>query len=135
MGGMPPSMGGMPPDQGMPPSMGGGMPGMKKGGRIKKHFDEGGDLKAASDRRQALFGGRPAMGRTPVAPAVGRPVIGPRIPQSEQNMSRLSAAAGGKKGGSVPKGMERKGSTSAKKVKMVRGGGIESKGKTKGRMC
>ena len=122
---MPPDQG-SPMDAGMPPSMGGDMPGMKKGGRIKKHFDEGGDLKVAMDRRNALYGGRPAMGRTPVVPPAGRPVIGPRIPQTEQNMSRLSAVANAKKGGSVPKGIERKGSTSAKKVKMAHGGHVSS---------
>lgn len=108
--------------------------GFKKGGKVRPKKDKG---------SKKAFGAMMARAMAPAAPAA------PAAPDMGAMMSSAPAAAppmggspgmamGMKKGGMMRTGekgdgVARKGRTGAEMVKMARGGGIESKGKTRGR--
>jgi len=93
----------------------------------KEHKDMG--FKRGGFRKPSRKAKMPSMDPSLAAAMSAAPSQAPA-----PDMGQGGGMTGMKKGG-MAKGVERKGSTSAKKVKMARGGGIESKGKTKGRMC
>ena len=130
---------------GSPPNVGESNQMYKKGGKVKKMADGGmpvdpraaamaakrmpmgakrgapiADPRAMAAATQRGVRGLPAMGGTPQ----GKPMVGRMPPQANMPVPTM------KKGG----GVEIKGKTKGKIVKMARGGGCEVKGKTKGKM-
>ena len=127
---------------GSPPNVGESNQMYKKGGKVKKMADGGmpvdpraaamaakrmpmgakrgapiADPRAMAAATQRGVRGLPAMGGTPQ----GKPMVGRMPPQANMPVPTM------KKGG----GIEIKGKTKGKMVKMARGGGIEVRGKTR----
>jgi hypothetical protein len=113
--------------------------GFKKGGKVrpkkeKKSF-------SAMKARAMMAPPAPPPAAAPTAADMGAMMSGaPMSAAPPMGGGPMGGIPGMKKGGMARMsqrgdGIARKGRTGAEKVKMARGGGIESKGKTRGRFC
>jgi hypothetical protein len=108
--------------------------GMAKGGDVKKEMKAAGIFAKAGEKKLAAHERREAMGKEKDTPAIAKKEMSvlkkAKAPKDvmdyeEKEHKSMGFARGG--------GIESKGKTRGMIVKMARGGGIESRGKTRGR--
>lgn len=108
--------------------------GMAKGGDVKKEMKAAGIFAKAGEKKLAAHERREAMGEEKDTPAIAEKEMSvlkkAKAPKDVMDYEKDEhKAMGFARGG----GIESKGKTRGAMVKMARGGGVESKGKTRGK--
>jgi hypothetical protein len=109
--------------------------GMAKGGDVKKEMKAAGIFAKAGEKKLAAHERREAMGKEKDTPAIAKKEMSVlRRAKAPKDVMGYEAAEHAKMGMARGGGVESKGKTRGKVVKMARGGGIESRGKTRGKI-
>ena len=106
------------------------------GGNVKKEMKAAKIFAKAGEKKLAAHERREAMGKEKDTPAIARKEMSVlKKAKAPKDVMDYEAGEHAEMGMARGGGIESKGKTKGKMIKMARGGGIEVRGKTRGKMC